>query len=372
MKLVLPVLLILTAKVFAAPERDPLEWWGSQDASFSVYVMDCGDTTTLLDYYELFEIESNYQYDIVGETEEEIIENLLTRAKDYTLPRGLLYEYWKNHFNKEVKFVRNINFGPLNDEFDFTINEGCEVKTLLKALNPINPGKGVFVDLSLWEKLDVRSKAGAKFNYLINLDYIFIKKREGTVFTRYFNALLASDKLKYSSELKQKSDLFRKMGYSYIYYKNIIWNLKPFMERELFIVNDNNELLFGEIILIPFELRDFGFKDEIEVSNVKGLVIGSVSGESVDVRRDKAFLFRDVEIVSPCAGKYAIPRVDSTVRMEFVDGEFHFISLFSYHLLFRGERIRKIIAENGEIVIPYQGEVTSSSNVEKEITMCGE
>ena len=144
------------------------------------------------------------------------------------------------------------------------------------------------------------------------------------------------------------------------------------MDRKLFIVNDNDELQYGEIILIPFELRGFGFKDEIKVANVKGMVIGGTSGERVDVRREKVFLLRKVEITSPCAGKYAIPRVDSVIRMEFVNGEFHFKSLFSYHLLYQGERIRKIIAEDGQIVIPYQGNVTTSSSIEKEITMCGE
>ena len=100
MKLVLVVLLILCAKAFAAPERDPLEWWGSQDASFSVYVMDCGESTTLLDYYELFEIESNYQYDIVGETEEEIIEKWLIQqdVKVHKLP------FDKNYFVEGGEF----------------------------------------------------------------------------------------------------------------------------------------------------------------------------------------------------------------------------------------------------------------------------
>ncbi len=353
-------LFLISFSVFAS--SDPLEDH-IIDASFSVFVMDCQSDIKLVDYYELYDLDPSYKYNMTGETVEELVDEFINRSLLFSKPRGQLFKKWKSHFSNEVKFVKNINFGPQHDDFGFSLPNNCKVKTLLKALNPYQNGKGVFVDKELWDRLDVISKAGAISNYLINLDYIFLLKKKSTIYTRYLNALISSNSFEAIQDIKLKSHLLKTIGYDYLYFMGIFFDVKSF---DLF---SEGELKYARILPVPFELRGFDYFQEVLISNIKGMKISYLVGKTIDNRKRNTFVFRDVNIISQCSGEYAIPDVSVNMVLKLKKNKFIFQRLYSQSLQFQGRFVNHIYEENGKLILPISLNPQSSNNVQ-EITYC--
>ncbi len=352
---------------------DTFEYFSSTDKSFSAYVLDCEDSVILLDYHELYNVESQYKYAVNATNKKERIEELLKRSKLLSDPKSKLFRDWLNNFENEVKFLRGINFGPLNDEFDFIVQEGCEIKTLFKAISPKNKGKSLFIELELWEKLDEVSQVGAIFNYLINLDYIYLHQKTNTIYSRFLNAFIASNRVGELAGFNLRSNLFKKLGYSFLYYDNHFYALKDSTNYEFpFLVSSEGDLTHAHFESVPFYLQKFGYRNEIKIQNINGLKFSLPLNMNFFVRENNQVRFRDVQLLSVCIGKF---RVKPPLRIMAIDliykkGEFHFKSLYTNNLTLKGKDIRNLEFKNGEVIISPEQRGSSVSSDTQELGEC--
>ena len=353
--------------------KDPFKTFLSRDSSFSIFVMKCGDEVELLDFYELYRVETAYKYDMSDGTVDERVDEFLERSRVFSEPRYRLFKVWRDYFFKEGRFLNSINFGPLKDEFDFTVQDNCEIRTLLKARAPSFTQKSVFIDNNLWSRLDEKSKAGVITNYLINLDAHFFHNIKYTVFTRYLNALLSSDHGRLLEKLHLKVSLFKKVGYSYLYNQGFFFSLKSVYSEDIpFEVDESGNITYAKFSLIPFELRKLNFSSDVKVHNVKGMRIDDFSSEYINMRSRSSFSLRSARVVSSCSGGLYIPPVPVKMNVSFINNQLHFNSLYSLRLLFHDRKIRRIYSNNEGLVIPDQEPDNLHASHMRTITECGE
>ena len=167
----------------------------SSEETFSIFAVDCGEKAYLLDYKEMYSLESNVEFDLNGTDVDHYMKSYFKRMQNFDFGRTQVYRDLYAKLSSRTKFVENINFGPINDNLGFVSWDGCQIKTVARATDPAiyQSGFVLFIDNSIFQKMDNRSRAGLYFNYLLNLDHIFVRFSEHTEYTRYFNALIASN-----------------------------------------------------------------------------------------------------------------------------------------------------------------------------------
>ncbi len=183
---------------------DPIE--NTKDGAFSIYILDCNNKISLLDYEEFFRLETNYQYNLGEQNQkvESIIEEGILRFSKFAPVYEKFMSKRYNELAGKVKFVRNVNFGEIDDQLTFASFKDCKTEIIAKGLNVYSADKTLYIDDELYKKLDNFSKAGLFFNYLINQDRIYQFRDDSTFNARYINALLSSSKF----SLITNSDLY--------------------------------------------------------------------------------------------------------------------------------------------------------------------
>lgn len=352
----------------AGRNYNPLQWVSK--SQFSIFVLDCNDSAELLDYVELFKVESSYRYDLKEKDEQALFNELFTRVQNLSDPRARQIKEWKRFLDEEVKFVKGINFGPLKDVFDFTVWDGCEIKTLAKVLPPYPDGKSIFIDQNLWDKLDSRSRVGFYFNYLINLDHIFVNRKENTSYSRFFNAYLASNRYIDASNLNEKVELYKRLKFPFLYHKGFFyksWDGDYDIDLE---ANERGEFIKGDLLPVPMSYEHLGYKSHLTFKNIPGFTIKFWRGLHLSRRDDNIRYFRDTFVVSGCLGKYKIPHDEVNITTRYVNGEYILEDLTSVFLRYKGVNIKgfKIVDGTPEIIYFKEGE--SPGWPIKDITDC--
>ena len=326
--------------------------------------MKCDDRTVLLDYFELFDIESNYKYSVPAGNADEKLAILLTRLKKINYPRYLSIQSLRHHIQENLKFVKGIKFGTIKDQINFTNWSQCQVKTLAKAVNPTKRGRGIFVDLRLWEELDSRSKAGFYLNYLLNLESTFYDKETTTVFTRYFNSILASDKVDDFFDLKGKISLHQRLKAPTMYHDGVFYNIY----NESFGFSDirikNNLLIKSSSSSVPLKYRELGFQPAMKFNNTGNMKFGLQGGYSLDFtdRSREYYFLRSIRPLSGCIGPFKIPNVEATVFFTHNenDGSFDFLRVRSHFWIYKGRYVEEVYYENGKIKLKFSDDVRGS------------
>ena len=322
--------------------------------NFSAFVMKCDERVELLDYYEVFDVESEYKNTLEHGDVDHIITQIISRMKMIAPEKAAHLLYWKKYFFKMVKFVKGMNFGPLKDEFDFIHNNDCEIKTLFKAIHPgLKKGKKIFIDQDLWDQLDNKSKAGAVVNYLINLEYVFMDDHEFTVYSRFLNGFLASDKVITLTNVYERSQFWKALDYDNFYYKGVFWSFKTERKKDYFQFDQNQDLYSGVIAIPLARYTRLGFTHQMVMSNVKDLVISFPWKLDLFVGGGLTQTFKDVELRSNCIGPYSLPlntKLDE-VEFKFESGKFVVNKILLSNASYLGKKVKELHFQGGEIKV---------------------
>lgn len=196
--------LLITSLAFAQTEE-----------VFSVHVYECEDKIELVDYKENYDINPEFNYNLGGSSVDEKLELLITRMQDFEPLRAAMYRSWHEELKPKTRRLNGMNLGKPDDNFSFVNWDGCKIRVLAKGTDPSNEGKTLFIDHTLWSRLDNKTKAGAYFNIFLNIEHIVFNFQETTMNSRYLNALMASNQHK-SLSPREKLQLYDLLEYSTI------------------------------------------------------------------------------------------------------------------------------------------------------------
>jgi hypothetical protein len=348
----------LTVIVFSFFISFQLQAHESED--FSIHGVLCGDKFELLDYKELYDVDTSYKFDLTGSSVNDFLDSYLDRIKDFAPFRAVLYQDWRNQIDSKIKFVTNVNFGESRDQINFVQWNNCEIKILAKAQNPRSEGKSFYIDEDLWNKLSAKAKAGVYFNYFLNVEHIFYSDNDHTEFTRYFNALVASNVFITLNKSKDYFPLYELLDFKYVAWKGFLFRVYSLADgtgrTRSIRYNQVGDITIGTIIppnSLFFSSSQLNF--DLKFENEKNLKVEFWEPKMFKPNSLNEFRINDLKIKSKmdCLGPYDISKVKYVdLTLKLVGDKLHIISVHG-DMQYKGFVIEGIYLNKGKYEIKF-------------------
>lgn len=337
---------------------------------FHVFAVNCGGQYELYDYKELYSLNSEYRYDINGQSLKEKISLLLKRIKKFSPPHYKLYKDWYNTLLKNLKYTGVIPYQDSLDLLSFIRWNNCHLESLIKVTKK-NQFPEIIVSRPIWEKLDDKNKAGALLNILINLENIFILDKENTQLTRFFNAFITTNDFASITSLNTLVNLHHRLGYPSFFYKGVfyrlwlndIWSPRislSFNRDGIVIGSPTNEPDYHHNISSFTFTNAPSFKTQVKSLSPLEVNIWQISREKVIRNMTRSLVY------GGCVGDYKIPKntlIDLKLEALFVDKQFQMkiLSIKPRNLHYKHKAVSEISYRNNQFLISTTNEIRDES-----------
>jgi len=191
-KIIFLPLVILSISLAAARDGNGDERGNGGD------VLECSfaDSPVTLELLDIFETREIHEKELsLGDnslTVEKKVEIVLNRLKLFSKRRALKYKKWFDSFYKESKFLKDVNFGDIQDSSHIFIPNNCKLKQIINQQNPrFSNDKRYFINKNLWDQLDNNNRAALILHELIYREM----QTPTSIPVRRFIAYLISDAL---------------------------------------------------------------------------------------------------------------------------------------------------------------------------------
>jgi hypothetical protein len=351
----------------------------NESEDFSIHGVLCGDKFELLDFKELYDIDPGYKFNLSGTSVDDFLDAYLDRMKPFAPFRAILYQDWRSKIDSKIKFVTNVNFGQSRDRTNFIRWNNCEIKILAKAQSPRKEGKSFFIDQDLWNKLSERDKAGVFFNYFLNVEHMIYSENDHSEYTRYFNALIASNIFRSLSKSNDYFPLYELLDFKSVGWKGLLFSVYslagPDGRTPSIWYNHLGDITMGRIVspdnsFLSISQIDFDLKFE----NLKKLTVEFSGRKMFKPNDSNEFRINRLKIKKKvnCLGSYDISRVkfiDLTLKM--VDYKLNVLSLHG-QMQYEGKVIKGIYLKDGKYQLRFFETQTVNQNSHVLVTNCSQ
>jgi hypothetical protein len=343
----------------------------ADDEVFSIFAMDCEDEVVLLDYKELYSLESSFKYDLSGNTEREIFDSYLQRFKKFDHGRSLVFNRWFEKIKTKTRFLRNVHLGQPDDFFNFPNWNNCKMKVLAKGQDINDEGMTLTINEDLWKRMNLQSKVGLYFNYFLNVDHILHRYNEDTERTRFFNALIASnqfEKIPYKEYPKMYEEL---LDFNSVSFYGLNFRVESFSGgrngRDYSIrFNEEGKLILGKNYVFGYTFDEESNTVRFQnVPSFQGWIYGLMTFKYLPEQDQKIESFK-LNKTAGCVGPYKIPYQAYIELTYFLKNDKLYLKSIDSKLEFNNKVYNGIIQKNGKFILGPQLEGEQEAKVKVE------